>query len=72
MNNYIYKIKDQEFVPKYYIDVYSQNPPDEFWEREYEYAGEARKLANENGYCYGTPLYAESDVQIVMFFQYVA
>ena len=70
MSNYVYKIENHEFNPAYHIDIYGQNPPDEFWNREYEDVGEVRKIARERGYCFGIPMYAESDKQILFSFEY--
>jgi len=70
MNNYVYKIKNQKLSPIYYIDMYGRNPPNEFWNREYEDVREVRKIAQERGYCFGIPMYAESDNQILFSFEY--
>jgi len=69
MNNFIYKIEDYECKPVYCIDIYGQNPPIGFWEQEYEYVGEARRIAQEKRYCYGLPVFAESNEQIIFSFQ---
>jgi hypothetical protein len=68
MNNYIYAINNYEFKPVYYIDIYGQNPPEEFWKKEYEHVGDIQAIAQRNGYCYGVPVYAESENQVIFSF----
>jgi len=68
MNNYIYKIENFECMPIYYMDIYGQNPPDEFWSKEYQDIREVREKAQQNRYCFGVSVYAESDKQIFFCF----
>jgi len=70
MNNYIYKIENQEFKPIYYIDIFGQNPPDKFWGKKYKNIIDIHTIAHNKGYRYGIPMYAESDVQIIFSFFY--
>ena len=69
MNNYIFEISHDESNPVRYIDIYGQNPPETFWEQEYEHVGQINDIAQSEGYRFGTPLYAESDAQIVFSFR---
>jgi len=70
MNNYIYEIRNQEVRPIHYFDIYGQNPPEAFWKSKYEHIMDISMTASKNGYCYGIPLYAEGDNQIVFSFRY--
>ena len=69
MSNHIYEIDNYEFKPVYYIDIYGKNPPEEFWEKEYEHVGDIQEIAQKNGYSYGIPIYAESENQVVFSFR---
>lgn len=68
MNNNIYKINSHEANPISHIDIYGKNPPEDFWEKEYEHVGDIQAIAQRNGYCYGIPMYAESENQVVFAF----
>ena len=69
MNNHIYEIDNHELKPIHYIDIYGKNPPEEFWEKEYEHVGDIQTIAQKNGYSYGVPIYAESENQVVFSFR---
>ena len=70
MNNYIYEINNHEFKPVCYIDIYGQNPPEEFWEKKYESVRDIQIIAQRNGYRYGIPIYAESENQVIFSFRH--
>ncbi|MDR2911667.1 MAG: 6-bladed beta-propeller [Bacteroidales bacterium] len=69
MNNYIYEIGNNKFEPVRYLDIYGKNPPEEFLEEKHEDIMDIIVKAQTNGYCYGAPMYAESNDQIVFSFR---
>lgn len=69
MNNTIYEIADNAATVRYDLNLYGRNPPQDFWNSRYADIMDIMNDLNGSGYCYGTPVYAESDDQLLFTFR---
>jgi hypothetical protein len=69
MNNTIYKLTDNRATIRYNLNLFGKNPPEGFWDAEYIDVMDVMIRLNDSGYCYGTPVYAESDSQILFTYK---
>lgn len=68
MNNTVFLLTEDEFKPLYEFDLYGKTPPTEFWNQRFENVMDiVQKLENE-GFCYGLPLYSvDGDIHFFTF-----
>jgi hypothetical protein len=69
MNNNIYQITENEAQIRYNLNLFGKNPPESFWDAEYVDVLDIMTRLKESGYSYGTPVYAESDNQILFTYK---
>jgi hypothetical protein len=69
MNNTIYRLTDNGTTVHHNLNLFGKNPPASFWDAEYADVVDIMVRLNESGYCYGTPVYAESDHQILFTYK---
>lgn len=61
MNNTIYHLEDTAVTPVRYIDLFGRNAPEDFWNSRFDNIMAVNMEANKNGYCFGIPVYSETD-----------
>lgn len=69
MNNTVYRIERDALVPVCELNLYGKNPPADFWSQTYANVMEINIKATQANYCFGTPVYAESDDAIVFTYR---
>ncbi len=69
MNDQVLQIDGDQIVSYRAINLYGKNPPPAFWEKQYNNFMHIALQAQDAGYCYGLPVYAESDDQLIFTFR---
>ena len=70
MNNDVFAISEDTLSVFHTFDLMGRNAPDAFWRKPYRNVMEINMEANKRRYCFGMPVYAESDRSV--FFTYRA
>lgn len=64
MNNTIFQIDESGVTPKYSFDLFGRNISEKFLNGHYSSIMEANIEAEKNAFCFGLPIYSETDEEI--------
>lgn len=71
MNDSVYEIDaaGQTYTEKYRFDLFGKNPPDSFWQHEYESVVDVNITAVDRGYCFGLPVWAATESKMLFTYR---
>lgn len=71
MNDSVYEIDvaGRTYIEKLRFDLFGKNPPDSFWQHEYESVVDINIAAVDRGYCFGLPVWAVTDRKMLFTYR---